>query len=195
MKATKLFAMALVAVIGLNSCSSDDDNTPEEINEEEVITTITVTLVPQTGETVTLESRDLDGDGPDEPVITVSGSLQAGMLYNGSVLLENETETPAEVINEEIQEEADEHQFFYQASSGLNADFAYTDSENTYLNNDVSNPVGLTFNLQAGTASSGIFTITLRHQPSKDAEGVSEGDITNAAGETDVQESFDIVIE
>ena len=77
----------------------------------------------------------------------------------------------------------------------LNADFTYTDSENTYLNNGVSNPVGLTFNLQAGTASSGTFTITLRHEPFKDAEGVSEGDITNAAGETDVQESFDIVIE
>ncbi len=63
------------------------------------------------------------------------------------------------------------------------------------MNNGVANPVGLEFTLQAGTASSGTITVTLRHQPAKDAAGVSAGEIANAAGETDVQESFDIVIE
>ena len=195
MKNIKFIALALLATITLASCSSDDDTTPEVINEEEVITTITLTLVPETGETVTLESRDLDGEGPNEPVITVSGPLQAGMLYDGSITLENETESPAELINEEIEEEADEHQFFYQATSGVNATFAYADTENDYMNNGVANPVGLEFTLQVGTASSGTITVTLRHQPAKDAAGVSAGEIANAAGETDVQESFDIVIE
>ncbi|HBT08352.1 MAG TPA: type 1 periplasmic binding fold superfamily protein, partial [Leeuwenhoekiella sp.] len=109
MKNIKFIALALLTTITLASCSSDDDTTPEVINEEEVITTITLTLVPETGETVTLESRDLDGEGPNEPVITISGPLQAGMLYDGSITLENETESPAELINEEIEEEADEH--------------------------------------------------------------------------------------
>ena len=55
------------------SCSDDDDN-PEEINEEETITTMTVTLTPQGGGTeIILASRDLDGDGPDDPDITVLG--------------------------------------------------------------------------------------------------------------------------
>ena len=86
MKNIKFIALALLTTITLASCSSDDDTTPEVINEEEVITTITLTLVPETGETVTLESRDLDGEGPNEPVITISGPLQAGMLYDGRSL-------------------------------------------------------------------------------------------------------------
>ena len=194
MKTTKGIALALIAIINLTACSSDDDATPEVINEEEVITTITVTLVPQTGETVTLSSRDLDGDGPNPPVINISGSLQAGILYEGSIELLNETVSPAEIVNEEIEEEADAHQFFYQVSTGLNATITYTDTENEYLSNGSQNPVGINFQLQAGDASTGILSVTLRHQPSKDAAGVSDGDIANAGGESDVAQSFEVEI-
>ncbi len=194
MKTFKL--LAIVAVLtGLTACSSDDDNTPEVINEEEVITTMIVTLEPETGAAVTLTSRDLDGDGPDAPVINVSGPLQAGMNYSGSIVLQNETETPAELINEEIEEEADEHQFFFQAGGGLNATLSYADSENEYLTNGSDNPVGLEFNFRAGTASTGQFTVTLRHEPNKDASGVSDGDISNAGGETDFAQTFNLTIQ
>ncbi|PHR93887.1 MAG: type 1 periplasmic binding fold superfamily protein [Leeuwenhoekiella sp.] len=194
MKNLKISSFLLLALISFSSCS-DDEGTPELINEEEVITTVTVTLVPQTGSTVTLTSRDLDGDGPDAPVVSVSGSLQAGMSYNGTVLLQNETVSPAEVINEEIEEEADEHQFFYQIGSGLNATVSYADTENDYLTNGSTNPVGIDFTMLAGTASTGQFTVTLRHEPNKDAEGVSEGNLTNAGGETDVAQTFNLTIE
>ncbi len=194
MKTLKISSLILLTLIGLTSCS-DDEGTPQLINEEEVITTVTVTLVPETGSTVTLTSRDLDGDGPNAPVLNVSGSLQAGMRYSGSTVLENETESPAEVINEEIIEEADEHQFFYQVTGGLNATVTYDDSENQYLSNGTDNPVGLEFILQAGTASTGSFTLTLRHEPNKDASGVSTGDLTNAGGETDIAQTFSLVIE
>lgn len=194
MKTLKITSLLILALISFSSCS-DDEGTPQLINEEEVITTVTVTLVPETGSTVTLTSRDLDGDGPNAPVLNVSGSLQAGMRYSGSIVLENETETPAEVINEEIMEEADEHQFFYQVSGGLNATVTYDDNENQYLSNGSANPVGLEFILQAGTASSGSFTATLRHEPNKDASGVSTGDLTNAGGETDIAQTFSLTIE
>ncbi|WP_442845399.1 type 1 periplasmic binding fold superfamily protein [Leeuwenhoekiella sp. H156] len=194
MKNLKISSLLLLALISFSSCS-DDEGTPEIINEEEVITTVTVTLVPQTGSTVTLTSRDLDGDGPDAPVRTVSGNLQAGMQYSGSIVLQNETVSPAEVINEEIEEEADEHQFFYQVTGGLDATAVYADEENDYLTNGSTNPVGLSFTMQAGAASTGQFTVTLRHEPNKDAEGVSEGNLTNAGGETDVAQTFDLTIE
>ncbi|MCC4214562.1 type 1 periplasmic binding fold superfamily protein [Leeuwenhoekiella parthenopeia] len=194
MKNLKISSLLLLALISFSSCS-DDEGTPELINEEEVITTVTVTLVPQTGSTVTLTSRDLDGDGPDAPVRTVSGNLQAGMQYSGSIVLQNETVSPAEVINEEIEEEADEHQFFYQVTGGLDAAAVYADEENDYLTNGSTNPVGLSFTMQAGAASTGQFTVTLRHEPNKDAEGVSEGNLSNAGGETDVAQTFDLTIE
>ena len=193
MKNLKMLSLLILATITFGSCSNDDDNTPEIINEEEVITTVTVNLVSGAN-TVTLTSRDLDGDGPDAPVISVSGSLQANTTYTGSVTLQNETETPAELINEEIEEEADEHQFFYQVS-GLNATVSYADTEDDYLDNDNANPVGLEFSLVTGAASTGQFTVTLRHEPNKDAEGVSEGNLSNAGGETDVAQTFDLTIE
>ncbi|MFI8379532.1 type 1 periplasmic binding fold superfamily protein [Leeuwenhoekiella sp. NPDC079379] len=195
MKTIKYTILALVALINLNSCSSDDDAVPAIINEEEVITTLSVTLVPQTGATVILTSRDLDGDGPNPPVITISGPLQAGMRYSGSLILQNETVSPAELINEEIEEEADEHQFFYRLTGGLDATVTYSDSENDYLSNSSANPVGLEFSLQANAVSSGGLTITLIHEPAKDAAGVVNGDITNAAGETDVEQTFNLSIE
>ncbi len=60
MKTFKLVPMALIALFAFNSCSSDDS---KPVNEEEVITTVTVTLTPVGGGTpVVLTSRDLDGD-------------------------------------------------------------------------------------------------------------------------------------
>ena len=193
MKNLKISSLLLLGLISFSSCS-DDEGTPELINEEEVITTVTVNMVSGAN-TVTLTSRDLDGDGPDAPVISVSGSLQANTTYTGSVTLQNETETPAELINEEIEEEADEHQFFYQVGSGLNATVSYADTESDYPPNMGTNPVGLEFTLVTGAASTGQFTVTLRHEPNKDAEGVSEGNLTNAGGETDVAQTFNLTIE
>lgn len=193
MKTIKFLPLALIVLMGFTSCS--DDDAPEIINEEEVVTTMVVTLVPQTGSTVTLTSRDLDGDGPQEPEITVSGPLAVGMSYSGKVVLSNETETPAEIINGEIEEEADEHQFFYQAGSSLNVTTQYADTEADYQATGGTNPVGIEFTLQAGAASSGNFTVTLRHEPAKDAEGVSEGNIANAGGETDFVATFSLTIQ
>ena len=67
---------------------------------------------------VVLSFQDLDGDGEDAPVIN-SGDLAAGVTYNGSIELLNETESPAEDITEEVEEEDLDHQFFYTVGSGL----------------------------------------------------------------------------
>jgi len=185
-----LVALSAMAITLFSiSCSSDDDD-PEPVNEEEVITTMTVTLDPQSGGTdITLRTRDLDGDGPNAPVITVSGPLTAGETYDGSIELLNETESPAEDITEEIEEEDDEHQFFYQITGGLDVTTSYDDQD------DDGNPIGLEFTLVAGGASTGNLIVTLRHEPDKDASGVSDGDIANAGGETDITTSFQVEVQ
>ena len=125
MKTGKLLATAILSAALLMSCS-DDDDIPEEVHEEEVITTLIATLTPQgQGTEITLESQDLDGDGPNDPVVTVSGPLAAGVVYDGSIKLWNETEDPAEDITEEVEEEDLEHQFFYTVGSGLDVSVAY----------------------------------------------------------------------
>ncbi len=179
----KYFLYAIVALI-IVSCSKDND-TPEAVNEEEVITTMTVTLSPSDGSSsIILQTKDLDGDGPNSPEVTVSGSLKTGVVYSGSISLLNETETPAENITEEVEEESDEHQFFFTVGSGL-------DASTEYLNFDTGgNPLGTQFSLTAGLVSSGALTVTLRHEPKKPNSGLQD-----AGGETDIESSFNIVIE
>lgn len=180
-------SILFLAALAFTACSDDDDPIP--VNEEEVITTLTATLTPVgVGTTITLQTRDLDGEGPNAPVVTVSGPLAAGTTYNGNLELLNETETPAESINEEIEGEDDEHQFFFQASNSI-ATFDYLDFDGD------DNPVGLEFTLTTGAAGTGSITITLRHEPNKDAAGVSEGDITNAGGETDITATFQVTVQ
>jgi len=183
-----LFALLFIIGVLISSCS--DDVEPVLVNEEEVITTITITLAAQGGGTqVTLQSRDLDGDGPNAPVVTVSGPLSSGQTYDGSIELLNETQSPAEDITEEVEQEEDEHQFFFLIGGSLDLDTDYADQDGD------GNPVGLSFTATAGVASSGTLTVVLRHEPDKDGTGVSDGDITNAGGETDVSQDFSLEIQ
>ncbi len=178
-----LFALATAGLL-ITACSSDDNN-PEPVNEEEVITTMTITLTPDGGGTaITLQTRDLDSDGPNPPTITVSGNLAAGVTYDGSIELLNETETPAEDVTEEVEREDDEHQFFYTVGTGLNVTTAYGNFDGD------GNPLGTEFTLTAGTASTGTLTFTLRHEPTKPNTGLSD-----AGGETDIAATFPITIE
>ena len=179
----KLYTYALIATLLFVSCSKDDD--PVAVNEEEVITTLIVTLVPSDASTnVTLKTQDLDGDGPNAPVVTVSGNLKASLTYAGSVKFLNETETPAEDITLEVEEEADDHQLFYTIGSGLTMRVASTN------NDSKGNPLGIKFDVKSLSASSGKLTFTLRHKPKKPNTGLAD-----AGGDTDIEATFDIVIE
>lgn len=187
MKNLKRISTVLVLALFSISCSNDDNNTP--VNEEEVITTVRVTLVGG-GQIVVLESRDLDGDGPNPPVISPvsGGALVAGVTYTGSTQFLNELESPAEDITVEVEEEGAEHQVFYQLTSSIGT-VTYNDLDAN------GKPIGLDFTLVTNaTATSGNLTVTLRHELNKNAAGVASGDITNAAGSTDAEVTFPISV-
>lgn len=186
MKTINYLGLAVLTMVTLASCSKDDNNSTPA-NENEVITTVTTKLVDGLN-IITLTSRDLDGDGPNAPVVTVSGTLSADTEYNGTVQFLNETKTPAEDITLEVQEENIFHQLFYQAPSAIGT-FTYADTD------DNGKPIGLQFKLHTGTtASLGNIIVTLRHQPNKTAAGVSDGDITNAGGSTDAEVIYPIQV-
>ena len=173
----------LASTLIFASCSDDDDNTPDPVNEEEVITTLTVTL-DSGSDTVVMQYQDLDGDGPDAATVTVSGSLNANTVYDGSIVLLNETEMPSENITLEVEEEDDEHQFFYTVGSGLDVATEYANFDGD------GNPLGTMFVLNVGSASSGGLTFTLRHEPNKPNTGLE-----NAGGSTDIEVTFDVTVE
>lgn len=180
-----IFSIAVIIALILNSCEKKD---PEIPNEEEVITTLKYILTPENGGmTKVLKFVDLDGDGGNAPVYSVD-TLEANTTYTGTLELLNEQENPADTTTNEIRGENQQHQFFYRTSDGLDLTVVYDDVDPD------GNPVGLESKLTTGSASSGKLTITLRHQPDKFASGVSDGDITNAGGETDIEVNFDVVI-
>ncbi|MBT3173884.1 MAG: type 1 periplasmic binding fold superfamily protein [Lentimicrobiaceae bacterium] len=176
-----VIAMSMLLFTG---CKKDDPVIP---NEEEVITTLNYTLIPSDGGTpVVLSFQDLDGDGGDPPVIT-GGTLAMNTTYDGSLELLNETETPPGDITEEVEEEALEHQFFFQTSIG-GVSFTYEDTDTN------GNPIGILTKVTTEGSGNGTITVILRHEPDKDASGVSNGDITNAGGETDIEVVFNVEV-
>ena len=181
-----LIAFTVLTALVFTACKKDDPDVP---NEEEVITTLNYTLTPAGGgATVTLSFVDLDGDGGNAPTIT-GGTLAANQTYTGTMELLNETETPAENVTTEIEEEALDHQFFFQTNIS-NLNIAYNDVDAN------GNPIGLSSTLSTDSvAASGTITVTLRHEPNKSATGVSGGDITNAGGETDIEVVFPVDVQ
>ncbi|MFT4970369.1 MAG: hypothetical protein ACI9O4_002125, partial [Chitinophagales bacterium] len=118
----------------------------------------------------------------DAPIIS-GGILSANESYVGTLVLLNETENPADNISLEVEEEGDEHQFFFQST--------LSDVSVAYNDQDVNgNPIGLSSTLTTANVGTGSLTITLRHEPNKFASGVSNGALSNAGGETDIEVTF-----
>ena len=174
----------LLATLLLVSCGDD----PEPANEEELITTLTVTLTPTGGDPITMTFKDLDGDGAGVPQYIYSTGGDAAVLststtYTAEITLLNESVTPAENITEEVEEEDDEHLFCFTVGGGANIDYSYADEDDNGLD------VGLTTNWETGAASTGTITIVLRHQP-----GTKTG-ACPGSGETDIEVTFNVAIQ
>jgi len=185
-----LFAAALIS-LALSGCKKEEEPappTPPPTNETELITTLVLTFNdPETSETFVMRFSDTDGDGGTAPVIA-SEPLPAGRAYALSLsLLDESGSTPVDLTSQ-IQSEADAHQFFF-ATQGANLSVSYSDQDAN------GKPLGLSNLAISGAASSGTLTVVLRHQLDKNAAGVSEGDITNAGGDTDIEVVFPVTIE
>lgn len=184
-----LAVTAFIAVLTLNGCKKKEDPKPTP-NEEELITTVKLkvknTLL--SSDSTEVVWKDLDGSGGNPPTIGTL-TLKSNSFYSAYLTLLDESKTGhTHDINEEINKEKAEHQFFYQATGNM-SNFAYVDFDGA------GKPVGLQFSFQTGAAGSGTLKITLRHKPNKSATGVSSGDITNAGGATDVEVVFPVTIQ
>ncbi len=182
--------LAILFSIGCNK--EEDPPAPEQpVEQPEVFTTVKVVFTdtePIGGvyETFELIHKDLDGAGGNDPVI-VADTIPAGRYYNVSINLRNESVWPAVDLTSQVQAEATQHQFFFE----------YTDLALTISGSDLDangKPLGLTFNVYTHAPSEGQLSITLRHDPDKDAEGVEAGDITNAGGNTDLEVEIPVIL-
>lgn len=185
-----LMAIILFAALTITSCS-DDDDVPEEEDDLEVITDVTLifTNVADATDVVMASAEDPDGLGVDELEVLDDITLAADTQYTLTFEVLNALDpTDVEDIGEEILGEDDEHQIFFSFtadafdSPGGNGNIDTASDPINYNDQDENgNPVGLSTSWTtpaAGTTTGGTFTVRLQHQPDiKTADtGADDGD-------------------
>ena len=197
MKKSILFLSALMmGSILLYSC--EDDDVPPEENEEEVITDVTLTFTPDGGgDAITALAEDPDGEGPDDLEVLGPIELAANTTYTLTIDLLNDIE--GESITEEVEEEDEEHMFFFGWTDGIFSDPAgdgnigagnRADAVNYVDTDDDGNPLGLETTWTTGDAATGTFRVILKHQPDIKTDTSDSTD-----GETDTDLTWDITIQ
>lgn len=195
-KNKSILLAAAIAAFTFTACDSDDDNgvTPPAENDEEVITDLTLTFENQ--DTQSSESftwSDPDGPGGADPVIDAI-VLTPGVYSVSIGVFDASDPGDVEDLTEEIaEEEADEHQFFFELLNGADdlITIEYADSD------EDGNPIGQAsiWMVTGPTSGDELVRITLLHELDKDAPGASEGILSpELGGETDIEVEFDVTV-
>lgn len=168
----------LLAVVAgsLAACKKDDEDDHQD--ENELITTVKLTLKnnQNSADSTVAIWKDLDGEGGKNPVIDTL-KLKANTVYVGKIQLLDESKNPADNITEEVAEEAVEHLFVYKPSTGLGLTVERTDKDSKNL------PIGIATKFTTTAEATGSVEVILRHQP-----GTKDG--TEAPGSSDVDVFF-----
>jgi hypothetical protein len=158
---------------------------PHDEVYEEPITSLTFILTPDSGTTVVLQYLDRDGIG-GQPAIINNGTLLPETNYECELKLN--TLGKHLIDSTSIAQQPKLHQVFFLPQNGLQFTTEYADSDANGF------PVGFKSQLTTGSASRGRLTLIINHHPDKQAEGVANGDLTNAGGSTDFEVSFDVAV-
>ena len=189
--------IVLTSMAVMTSCDED----PVKEDTPELITEVTLTFTPAGGgAVVVVTATDPDGDGVQPIAADGPISLEANKVYTLSLTLVNGLVAPTDPaydITTEIEEEKDEHMFFFSWTNNVFANPAgngNVDNRNDAVNyNDEDTnglPLGLSTDWTAASATaSGEFTVLLKHQPD-----IKSATSSSADGETDVDVTFDVAI-
>ncbi|MFZ9661480.1 MAG: hypothetical protein ACO29O_06330 [Chitinophagaceae bacterium] len=163
------------------SCLKDKIEDP---NEEELITTVGVTLTDQkTQQPFTFLFRDLDGPGGLPPQQFDTIKLNANSIYDAQIILGNESVAPAENIRNEVESESNDHQVFY-LPNGI-------ELQVSQLNKDANGwDLGTASKWNTGSSGKGNIRITLKHKP-----GFKSSNDGVEIGETDVEIDFPVSLQ
>jgi len=168
---------AILVLLIFIQCKKDS---PEEINEEEVINRVTLRVTASDNTTTNYTWND--GEAIPSIGLTTNASYAVSVHF-----FDASDASDIEDITEEVIEEADEHFVFYEIAT---ADVSISSASNDVEDND-----GVSINLKTqwttADASSGIIRLYLIHEPNNKA-GSTRGAI---GGATDVEIGFPVTVE
>ncbi|MCB9187393.1 MAG: type 1 periplasmic binding fold superfamily protein [Flavobacteriales bacterium] len=167
-------------ILGISACE-----TPHDEVYEEPITSLFAILTPDTGNAVILQYLDRDGQG-GRPAMVNSGLLKPETTYQCQ--LQINTLGKHLIDSTSVTQHPELHQVFFLPQNGLQISTAYSDLDANGL------PVGFHSTITTGSPSNGELLLIIKHLPNKRAVGVAQGDLTNAAGKTDLEVGFAIRI-
>ena len=191
------YLLYAVLTLFIFTACEEDEAAPEEENEVEVFTDVKLVFTPTGGgAAVEAAAQDPDGAGVQELQVLGAINLAANTSYTLTMVIENCLESPCELMNEEIEEEDDEHQFFFAFTNDAftspvgNGNMDNASDPINYIGYDGNgNPVGLNTSWTTGSASTGTFTVQLQHQP--DVKTATSG---STDGDTDFALTFNLNI-
>ena len=191
------YLLYAVLTLFIFTACEEDEAAPEEENEVEVFTDVKLVFTPAGGgAAVEAAAQDPDGAGVQELQVLGAINLAANTSYTLTMVIENCLESPCELMNEEIEEEDDEHQFFFAftndafTSPAGNGNIDSASDPINYNDSDGNgNPLGLNTSWTTGSASTGTFTVQLQHQP--DVKTATSG---STDGDTDFALTFNLNI-
>ncbi|MDZ4838810.1 MAG: hypothetical protein SGJ04_02265 [Bacteroidota bacterium] len=178
----KVLIFTIATAFLITACEKDI-TTPPKPNETELITTCILTLTDSANASNVVKAtfRDPDGEGGNAATQFDSIRLKANTTYNTQIVLLDESKSPADTISKEILKEQNDHQFFFNNTTGLQIIYADKDT------NTPSLPVGLSTIWRTTSPSAGTVTVILKHQP-----GTKKGN--QADGDTDIELKYNTVI-
>ncbi len=179
---------ALVLSTVLAACN--DDPTDPDGNDQELITSVELTLTPVGGGAAIVSTiNDPDGFGPQDPSDQDADIvLTPGVTYTGSVrFLDEQDPDDVEDVTEEVRDEDDEHRVFYTVFGGgaIEVPLGSLDLDRNGV------PLGLTFQLVvgAGAAGDGQLRVLLSH-----FDDEPKGNGLTPSDETDADVTFDFSV-
>lgn len=176
-----LLSYLLITQLLYTSCKKNNKDVDEE--EQELITTLKLqfTNMATPDFVQSYNFKDLDGAGGSTPTIDTI-RLDAITVYNMVVKVLDESKNPVVDITSEIEEEKNDHQFFYTFGASSSLSSSYHDVDANGL------PVGLMMQCSTQNPTATTLTVTLKHQP-----GTKNNSINT--GETDIAVTFPVIVE
>lgn len=187
------------ALIALSGCENDD---PIPENIPELITKVTLKFTPSGGgAAVSVTATDPDGEGVKDLIVDGPINLSKGVQYTLFLELINGLYNPVDDgynITTEVEEEGDEHQFFFSFSDGvfsspigsgnIKDNAGSSVGSINYLDKDDNGlPIGIETSWTTAnvTSTNKSFRVLLKHQPD-----VKSSTSTSLDGESDLNITF-----